>query len=105
MKKVGGLTLLKWIGKGATSNVYFGTCKRYQEEVAIKVISKHQNKDSVVNEIKMLRQLSGRFLVQFRRTVDRPDAIYIVLEYCRGGDLHSYPIEQGIGSGREEEQW
>lgn len=47
-------------------------------------------RDAAVNEVSVLSKLSHPFVVRYVEAVEQPDRIFIVMEYCSGGDLGKY---------------
>lgn len=89
----------KRIGTGAYSVVYKGICRSTKEPVAIKKIDLRRFKDDRVRideEIDIMKKLNHIGIVQLYDVIyDKVnDYIYIVMEYCSGGDL-STAIYQG----------
>jgi len=48
-------------------------------------------KQQLVSEVNLLRELKHRFIVRYHdRIIDRPRSrLYLIMEYCAGGDLAS----------------
>ena len=90
-----GYELGRQLGHGSFGRVWKGTRKSDGETVAIKEIDfgtmlRHQ-KELLVNEVNVLRKLKSPHIVRY---VDRylnkaAKTIFIVMEYCPGGDLQS----------------
>ncbi|CAF0716145.1 unnamed protein product [Brachionus calyciflorus] len=85
------------IGHGAFAIVYKGRHKKNpQEEVAIKVITKKnlgKSQSLLAKEIKILKELTALHhenvvcLLDFKESTNH---VYLVMEYCNGGDLADY---------------
>ena len=97
------------IGKGSFATVYLGykilnnnnndveVNKDGKDEVAIKVVdvellSKQSNKlrKHLESEIKIMKSLKHPNIVEMKEVYFEGDEIYMVLEYCRQGDLYTY---------------
>ncbi|XP_048478637.1 serine/threonine-protein kinase unc-51 isoform X1 [Plutella xylostella] len=85
------------IGHGAFAMVYKGRKrKNASQSVAIKVVTKkgiQKASEILVKEIKILRELTALHhtnLVAMHDCMDSPGYVYVVMEYCNGGDLADY---------------
>ena len=88
------------IGKGAFSRVYKGLDINNDELVAIKIMDKFQMKKAVLNrlkeEIKLMKDIEHKGIVEFKEFIEDDDHFYMVLEYCPNGDLHHRIRKQAI---------
>ena len=80
------------LGKGNYGKVFLATKKSDPSmNVAIKVMSKlNLSNDELLNiqtEVKILSQLDHINVVKFLESFDDVKFIYLVMEYCPGGDL------------------
>ena len=87
--------LTERIGQGTYATVYKGFKKGNQREiVAVKCIKKSRlNKNSTENlfrEIEILKSLDHEHIVKLKDFQWDEDNIFLILEYCSGGDLSSY---------------
>ncbi|XP_013145051.1 PREDICTED: serine/threonine-protein kinase unc-51 [Papilio polytes] len=85
------------IGHGAFAMVYKGRKRRNpSQSVAVKVVTKkgiQKASEILVKEIKILRELTALHhtnLVAMHDCMDSPAYVYVVMEYCNGGDLADY---------------
>ncbi|XP_073956650.1 serine/threonine-protein kinase unc-51-like protein Atg1 [Choristoneura fumiferana] len=85
------------IGHGAFAMVYKGRKrKNASQSVAVKVVTKkgiQKASEILVKEIKILRELTALHhtnLVAMHDCMDSPAYVYVVMEYCNGGDLADY---------------
>jgi serine/threonine protein kinase len=80
------------IGKGSFSNVYLGKNIINNEQVAIKSIqlSKCIKNYDINNEIDILKKLNHINIVNLQDSIHKKNNLYIILEYCPLGDLHSF---------------
>eukprot|EP01088_Endostelium_zonatum_P016358 TRINITY_DN439_c1_g1_i1.p1 TRINITY_DN439_c1_g1~~TRINITY_DN439_c1_g1_i1.p1 ORF type:complete len:610 (-),score=176.21 TRINITY_DN439_c1_g1_i1:20-1849(-) len=91
------------IGKGSFASVYLGykvsptSPAPNNNEVAIKVVdvellSKQSSKlrKHLESEIQIMKSLKHPNIVEMKEVYFEDDEIYMVLEYCRQGDLYSY---------------
>ncbi|KAJ8905233.1 hypothetical protein NDN08_001741 [Rhodosorus marinus] len=88
--------VLKVIGKGATGAVYLAVEKATGAKVAIKVMEKSRMSNEkalkrLINE-RLTLELVGQnpFFVKLHSAFQSEDNLYIVTEYCSGGDLEKY---------------
>ena len=82
------------LGKGKFGLVKLGINKETKEKVAIKVMNKN-NMDSsdlelVRTEIEILKICQHPYIIKLYDIFENLDYIYIIMEYCPGGDLFSY---------------
>ncbi|XP_060803498.1 serine/threonine-protein kinase unc-51 isoform X1 [Amyelois transitella] len=85
------------IGHGAFAMVYKGRRRKNpSQSVAVKVVTKkgiQKASEILVKEIKILRELTALHhtnLVAMHDCMDSPAYVYVVMEYCNGGDLADY---------------
>ncbi|CAH1407954.1 unnamed protein product [Nezara viridula] len=82
------------IGKGSFSEVYEGIHKVSGEKVAIKIISKKNltkgKVDVIVSEIEIMKLLNHSNIVRMLEFKWDEKNVYLVLEYCEGGNLSEY---------------
>ena len=81
------------LGKGKFGLVKLGINKETNEKVAIKVMNKN-NMDSsdlelVRTEIEILKICQHPYIIKLYDIFENVDYIYIIMEYCPGGDLFS----------------
>ncbi|KAL8504714.1 hypothetical protein ACS0TY_016048 [Phlomoides rotata] len=88
------------IGAGSFSTVWHGRHRVHGTEVAIKeiVTSRLNSKlqESLKSEIFILKRINHPNIIRLHDMMEEPGKIYIVLEYCKGGDLSMY-IQQRHG--------
>ena len=82
------------IGKGKFGLVKLGINKETNDKVAVKVMNKN-NMDSsdlelVRTEIEILKICQHPYIIKLYDIFENIDYIYIIMEYCPGGDLFSY---------------
>jgi serine/threonine protein kinase len=90
------------IGRGKHSVVYKGRRKKTIQYYAIKSVEKSQ-RPRVLQEVQVLRSVSHDLVLKFHAWYETQNHLWLVLEYCVGGDLltilrqvaHHTPRERG----------
>ena len=84
-------TLDSTLQEGVEATVWHGTRIDTRKTYAIKVIKRMgltQSDDaSVLNEVSILKSLRHKHIVPLRDFFEEPDAFYLVMHKCRGGDV------------------
>nr|GMC81748.1 serine/threonine-protein kinase ATG1c isoform X1 [Ipomoea batatas] len=97
---VGDYLVGKQVGTGSYSTVWHARHRDHGTEVAIKeIVTARLNsklQESLMSEIVILRKINHPNIIHLHDMIQEPGKIYIVLEYCRGGDLSIY-IQQRNG--------
>ncbi|XP_073966643.1 unc-51 like kinase 3 homolog Aduk [Choristoneura fumiferana] len=95
--KIEGYVVTEKLGTGSYSTVYKGYTKvGARTVVAVKCVDKARVKhsgsavDNLVTEIRLLKTLTHPHIVQMREFTWDDKNIYIIMEYCCGGDLSKY---------------
>ncbi|KAE9593598.1 putative protein kinase Group-Pl-3 family [Lupinus albus] len=87
------------IGSGSFAVVYRSTHRHTGLEYAIKEIHKKQLSpkvnESLFKEISILSTINHPNIIRLFQTIQTNDRIYLVLEYCGGGDLGAYIHRHG----------
>ena len=88
------------LGKGKFGLVKLGENKKTHQEVAIKIMNK-KNMDTsdlelVRTEIEILKICQHPNIIRLYDVFENPDYIYIIMEYCKGGDLFGYLESRGF---------
>jgi serine/threonine protein kinase len=82
------------LGKGKFGQVKLAIHKKTQRKVAIKVIKKKnmslKELELQKREIEVLKICQHPNIIRLIDVFENPEYIYIVLEYCSGGDLFQY---------------
>ena len=82
------------IGKGKFGIVKKATHKKSNQQYAIKIMSKNsmtvQDLELALTEINILKLCQHPNIIKLYDVYDSPDFIYIIMEYCNGGDLFTY---------------
>uniref|UniRef100_A0A8C8SEN9 non-specific serine/threonine protein kinase n=1 Tax=Pelusios castaneus TaxID=367368 RepID=A0A8C8SEN9_9SAUR len=87
------------IGHGAFAVVFRGRHRKKTDwEVAIKSINKKNLSKSQIllgKEIKILKELQHENIVALYDVQEMPNSVFLVMEYCNGGDLADYLQAKG----------
>ena len=82
------------LGKGKFGQVKLGIHKQTGRKVAIKIINKqnmdNQDLELVKTEIDILKISQHPNIIKLYDIFENQDCIFIIMEYCEGGDLFSY---------------
>lgn len=93
------------IGKGSFATVYKGYHEETHHQVAIKAVSREiltpKLLDNLQSEIEILKSLSHRHITKLIDIVRAERNIYLIMEYCSGGDLTNYIKKRGRVEGLE----
>ncbi|KZV91364.1 kinase-like protein [Exidia glandulosa HHB12029] len=93
------------IGKGSFATVYRGYHSETREQVAVKTVSRKllsaKLLENLQTEIKILKRLNHKHITRLVQIIERPRNIYLVMEYCAGGDLSNYIKRRGRVEGLE----
>lgn len=87
------------VGHGAFAVVFKGRHRKKTDwEVAVKSINKKNLSKSQIllgKEIKILKELQHENIVALYDVQETPNAVFLVMEYCNGGDLADYLQAKG----------
>ncbi|KAF8622403.1 hypothetical protein AX15_007055 [Amanita polypyramis BW_CC] len=93
------------IGKGSFATVYKGYHEETRRQVAIKTVKRDiltaKLFDNLQSEIQILKSLSHRHITKLIDIVRAERNIYLIMEYCAGGDLTNYIKKRGRVEGLE----
>ena len=94
-KKIGSFLLQAKLGEGTFATVYLGLHLQTNEQVAIKVLNKHQifeqiTKTRIEREIKILKLLRHPNIIHLYSVIQTTDNIFLVMEYANGNELFEY---------------
>lgn len=96
--KLGPYLLGKKLGQGTFGLVRLGTHIKTGEKVAIKILEKSKiletsDKERVEREIKILKILRHKNIIQLYSVIHSLTSIYLVMEYAEGHELFDYIIK------------
>lgn len=83
------------IGSGSFAVVWKSIHRHLGTEFAIKEIDKKHFNDNLRKEISILRNITHPNIIRLFEAIETEDRIYLVLEYCDGGDLGAYIHRHG----------
>ncbi|TEB32743.1 other/ULK/ULK protein kinase [Coprinellus micaceus] len=93
------------IGRGSFATVYKGYHEETHLQVALKAVKRDKLSaklfDNLQSEIQILKSLSHRHVTRLLDIVRADAYIYLVMEYCAGGDLTNYIKKRGRVEGLE----
>ncbi|KAH7672810.1 Non-specific serine/threonine protein kinase protein [Dioscorea alata] len=96
---VGDYILSRRIGSGSFSVVWYARHRVRGTEVAVKeIVMERLGKklqDSLLSEIDILKRIDHPNVISLHDIIKASGRIYLVLEYCRGGDLSMYIHRRG----------
>lgn len=75
------------IGRGKYSVVYKGRKKKTIEYVAVKSVERCRRR-KLMNEVRIFHDLTHRNLLKFHNWYETRNHLWIIFEYCPGGDLY-----------------
>ena len=95
IKQIKHYRLTREIGKGTTGNVYEAIDEKTNKLLAVKSILSAKLKDKRVmenfkRELKLLHGLNHNNIVKIAGVEKTVNNIYLILEYCNGGNLYEY---------------
>ncbi|GFY93546.1 protein kinase superfamily protein [Actinidia rufa] len=97
---IGNYILGPRIGKGSFAVVWRSTHRHSGAEVAVKEVDKKHLThtkigENLLKEISILTNIRHPNIIRPIETIETEDKIYLVLEYCNGGDLAAYIHRRG----------
>lgn len=87
----------KKLGEGGFAKVRLGTHLATRQNVAIKCLDKIKlgvELPRIYNEIECLKRLKHQNIARLYQVFETQTAIYLVLEYCAGGELFDYIVSK-----------
>nr|KAJ3422691.1 hypothetical protein HK105_006929 [Polyrhizophydium stewartii] len=91
---VGNYVLGRTIGEGTFGKVKFGRHKLTGQEVAVKIVDKI-HAPALIREIETWRQMRHPNIAQLYEVLCTESRIYMVMEYCSGGEVFDYIAKHG----------
>jgi len=105
-KSIGHYILGKTIGEGTFGKVKLGTHILTGEKVAVKILEKERIVDvadveRVAREIHILKLIQHPHVIQLYEIIETPRQLYLIMEYCSGGELFDHIVASGRVRERE----
>lgn len=99
-KSIGHYILGKTIGEGTFGKVKLGTHILTGEKVAVKILEKERIVDvadveRVAREIHILKLIQHPHVIQLYEIIETPRQLYLIMEYCSGGELFDHIVACG----------
>ncbi len=88
----------EFIGSGGFASVFRGRCRADGTEVAIKAVDKAAlglQMHKIRNEIMIQGAVSHENIVKLHGTFENESTVFLVLEYCNGGNLYRFLKKNG----------
>ncbi|KAF0988673.1 hypothetical protein HZS_2956, partial [Henneguya salminicola] len=114
MEKIGKYHVCKILGKGNFSQVRLAIHILTKKEVAIKIIDKSNLTASLLikleREVRILKMLDHpnigiyhliHIIVKLYEVIEKDNYLYLIMEYCSGGDVYEYLVSNGKMNAKE----
>ena len=87
------------LGEGAFAKVRLATQIHIKEKCAVKILEKKLLESSrdiqrLKKEIKILKKLRHKNIIQLYDIMESKRNLYFVMEYCKGGELFDYIVKK-----------
>ena len=96
-EQIGDFLLERKLGEGTFGKVRLGRHKLTKEEVAIKILEKsrieHSDVKRVETEIKILKSLHHKNIIQLYSIFQTQNKLYLIMEYANGKELFDYIVK------------
>ncbi|CAN6314247.1 unnamed protein product [Urochloa humidicola] len=96
---VGEYKLQRLVGQGSFAKVFRAANSRTGVRVAVKAIDRRRVEkrvhDGMLKEREILKSIDHPNILRLLDTIDTTNMMYLVLEYCDGGDLDAYLQKHG----------
>lgn len=89
--------IIRKLGRGGFGQVYLATDEKGNEWAIKEMNKKKLGKDVlsyIYNEIEVMKELDSKYIVKLFTAHESDEFIYIVLEFCNGGDIRKDMIKQ-----------
>lgn len=96
------------LGHGSQATVFLAKSKKTGEEVAVRTIDKAGlNPDEAIKvyeEVRIMKDLSHRYLLKMLEWFEDDSYIYVVTELCEGGELFEQIVEREVYTERDAQR-
>ena len=97
IKQINNYRLTRLIGKGATAKVYEAVNEKNKNVVAVKEIEASKLNDARImenfkRELRLLSKFKNKNIIKILDLQKTKHNIYLILEFCNGGNLFEYKI-------------
>ena len=92
----------KQVGSGQFGTVYLATRLRTGSQRAVKVIERRNNWRRELDILTLLRHPN---IVRYYDHIEEDDKVYVVMEYCAGGNLFDLVVKQGCIDEARSKRW
>ncbi|CAN6285904.1 unnamed protein product [Urochloa humidicola] len=97
--EVGEYKLQRLVGQGSFAKVFRAAHRRTGARVAVKAIDRRRVEkrvhDGILKEREILKSIDHPNILRLLDTIDTTNMMYLVLEYCDGGDLDAFLQKHG----------
>mmetsp|Transcript_9628 Transcript_9628/g.18766 ORF Transcript_9628/g.18766 Transcript_9628/m.18766 type:complete len:463 (-) Transcript_9628:35-1423(-) len=109
VKKVGAYNLEQKIGKGQFGTVYIGRDRNTGTVIAGKSVERNALNSRLLKqmelEIKAMKQVQNDYIVKLYDVLMTSNNVYLIMEYCPGGDLDNFIKKNGGVSEHIAKKW
>lgn len=109
VKKVGAYNLERKIGKGQFGTVYIGRERSTGTVIAGKSVDRSALNSRLLKqmelEIKTMKQVQSDYIVKLYDVLMTTNNVYLIMEYCPGGDLDAFIKKNGGVSEHIAKKW
>uniref|UniRef100_A0A1I7WWY1 Serine/threonine-protein kinase kin-29 n=1 Tax=Heterorhabditis bacteriophora TaxID=37862 RepID=A0A1I7WWY1_HETBA len=109
LERVGPYQVGRVIGRGNFATVRLARHEIAKTKVALKMVDKtaidEENLLKVEREIRILKSIEHPHIIKLYEVIRTDRYIYIVTEYCSGGELYEVLIERGRTAEDEAKRW
>ncbi|MCQ2816342.1 MAG: serine/threonine-protein kinase Nek [archaeon] len=105
---INGYKIKKNIGVGSYGSVYLveKNSKIYVlKRIPIASHSSEEEKTQIKSEAKLLSLMNSNYIVKYYDSFEQSDVLYIIMEYCEGGDLEKFLLKNKQNPLNEDLIW
>lgn len=98
-QSIGYYDLEKSVGEGNFAKVKLATHTLTGQKVAVKIIDKSkldkQTSKKLFREVRIMKMLNHPHIVRLYEVIDTPKELYLIMEFCSGGEVFDYLVAHG----------